>query len=88
MRFAYCITKATDTHSECVTLFIFPLQQWLYEHVSVLRYTYIAYIVVVQLGRFRVRIVQVHLCLFHRSYYYSSLIALMKEPVLRSQYSN
>jgi hypothetical protein len=36
-----CRTKATDTHSECVILTAFPLQQWLHEHVSKLRYTYI-----------------------------------------------
>jgi hypothetical protein len=29
---------ATDTHSEYVTLIAFPLQQWLHERVSVLRY--------------------------------------------------
>jgi hypothetical protein len=60
MRLAYWISKATDTHAEYVTLISFPLQQWLYEHSSVLRYTYIACIVVVQLGRFRIRIVHVH----------------------------
>jgi hypothetical protein len=30
-RFACWITKATDTHSEYVTLIAFPLQQWLRE---------------------------------------------------------
>jgi hypothetical protein len=40
MRFACWITKATDTHSECVILIAFPRQQWLRERVSVLRYTY------------------------------------------------
>ena len=29
--YACCITKATDTHSEYVTLIAFPLQQWLHE---------------------------------------------------------
>ena len=28
MRFAGCITKATNTHSEYVILIVFPLQQW------------------------------------------------------------
>ena len=32
--------KATDAHSECVTLVAFPLQQWLYERRTMLRYTY------------------------------------------------
>jgi len=31
MRFACRITKATDTHSEYVIVFAFPLQQWLRE---------------------------------------------------------
>ena len=29
------------THSGCVTLIAFPLQQWLHERASLLRYTYI-----------------------------------------------
>jgi hypothetical protein len=45
MRFACWITKATDTRSEYVTLITFPLQQWLRELVSVLRYTHIACVV-------------------------------------------
>ena len=40
MRIACCITKATDTHSEYVMLIAFPLQEWLRERASVLRYTY------------------------------------------------
>ena len=40
MRFACRITKATNTHSECVTFIAFPLQQWLQERASLLRYTY------------------------------------------------
>jgi len=42
MLFAWWITKVTGTHSEYVTLISFPLQQWLHERVSMLRYTYIA----------------------------------------------
>ena len=41
MPFACCITKITGTHSECVILIAFPLQQWLRERASILRYTYI-----------------------------------------------
>jgi len=33
-------TKATSTHSEYVVLIAIPLQQWLHESASVLRYTY------------------------------------------------
>jgi len=45
MRFTCWIPKATDTHSEHVTLIALPLQQWLCGRASVLRYTYIAGIV-------------------------------------------
>jgi hypothetical protein len=38
-------TKATNTHSEYKTLIAFPLQQWLYDRASMLRYTYIAWLV-------------------------------------------
>jgi hypothetical protein len=37
MRFACCITKATDTLAEYVIFIAFPQQQWLRERVSVLR---------------------------------------------------
>jgi hypothetical protein len=48
MPFAYWITKATGTHSECVILVLiaFPLQQWLRERISILRYTYLACLVI------------------------------------------
>jgi len=41
MRFACWITKATHTHthSEYVILIALPLQQWLHERLSMLRYT-------------------------------------------------
>jgi hypothetical protein len=41
MRIAYWIPKATNEHSQCVILIAFPLQQWLHERASLLRYTYI-----------------------------------------------
>jgi hypothetical protein len=44
-RIACWITKVTDKHSEYVILIAFPLQQWLNERASVLRYTYAVYIV-------------------------------------------
>ena len=42
MRIACWIPKATNTHSQYVTLIAFPQQQWLHERPSMLRYTYIA----------------------------------------------
>jgi len=36
MRIACWITKATNTHSECVIRTEFPLQQWLQERASML----------------------------------------------------
>jgi hypothetical protein len=36
------ITKATNTHSECLIIIDFPMQQWLHKRASVLHYTYIA----------------------------------------------
>jgi len=45
MRIACWIIKTTDTYSECVILIAFPLQQWLHERASLLRYAYIDCIV-------------------------------------------
>jgi hypothetical protein len=45
MRVACWVPKATNTHSEYVVLIAFPLQQWLHESASLLRYTYIVCIV-------------------------------------------
>ena len=42
MRITCCITKATNTHSQYVIIIAFPLQQWLHERTSILRYTHIA----------------------------------------------
>jgi hypothetical protein len=39
MRFACWITKAKNTHSECLILIAFPRRQWLRERASVLCYT-------------------------------------------------
>ena len=35
MPFAWWVSKATNTHSQYVILFAFPLQQWLQERASV-----------------------------------------------------
>ena len=45
MRIACWIPKVTNTHSEYVILIAFPLQQWLHERASMLRYTYIVCLV-------------------------------------------
>ena len=45
MRIIRWILKATYTHSGCVILIAFPLQQWLHERFLLLRYTYIACLV-------------------------------------------
>ena len=45
MAHAHCMLDTEDyehIHSEYVICITFPLQQWLYERVSLLRYTYIA----------------------------------------------
>jgi hypothetical protein len=44
-RIACWIPKATNTHSRYAILITFPLQQWLHERASMLRYTYIACLV-------------------------------------------
>jgi hypothetical protein len=42
MRIASWVLKTTNTHPEYVIPIAFPLQQWLNERASALRYTYIA----------------------------------------------
>ena len=46
MRIAYWIRKATNTYSQYVIFIAFPLQQWLHERASALRYTYMDCLVV------------------------------------------
>ena len=48
MCIACWIPKTANTHSEYVVLTAFPLQQWLHERASMLRYTYIASLVNLQ----------------------------------------
>ena len=50
MRIAFWIPKAKNTHSGCVILTAFPLQQWLYERALMLRYNYIACLVTFMYG--------------------------------------
>ena len=56
MRIACWIPKATYTHSEYVIFIAFPLQQWLHERASMLRYTYIAFVCVCVCVCARVRV--------------------------------
>jgi hypothetical protein len=44
MRIACWISKATNTHTEYIIINVFPLQ-CLHEAASVLRYTYVVYVV-------------------------------------------
>jgi hypothetical protein len=41
MHIGICVPGATNTHSVCVILIVFPLQEWLDEDASLLSYTYI-----------------------------------------------
>jgi hypothetical protein len=45
VRIACWIPKATNTHLKYVVVIVFPLQKWLHERTSLLRYTYIACLV-------------------------------------------
>jgi hypothetical protein len=54
MRNACRMPKATNTLSEYVILIPFPLQQWLHERASLLRYTYIPSPVILHLLPFYV----------------------------------
>ena len=45
------IPKAKDTHSEYAILIAFPCHQWLHESASLLRYTYIACLVIIESER-------------------------------------
>ena len=44
MRFAWCVTKATNTHLEYLIVIAFSRQKWLRERESLLRHTYIAFL--------------------------------------------
>ena len=45
MRIACWKAMTLNTHSSCVMLITFPLQHWFYERASMVRYTYIAFLV-------------------------------------------
>jgi hypothetical protein len=44
MRIACWIPTATNTQSEYVIIIAFPLQQWLHEYASLLRYVFIVFL--------------------------------------------
>ena len=46
MHIAFWALKSTNAHSECVIVIALPLQQWLHERASMLRYTYPAGLVI------------------------------------------
>ena len=48
MRVTCWMPKATNSHTCCVILTAFPLQKWLHERASMLRYTYIDCLVFIQ----------------------------------------
>jgi hypothetical protein len=50
LRFACQLPKVTNTQSEYVILIAFPLQQWLHECHSVLRYRILFVLLIVKLG--------------------------------------
>ena len=50
LRTSCWISRNTNTHSECGTLIVFPLQQWLHERALLLRYTFITCLVSVKSG--------------------------------------
>jgi hypothetical protein len=52
MSIACWMPEATNTHSDYVILIAFRLQQWLQERASMLRYTYIACLVLRLLQKF------------------------------------
>ena len=69
MRMTWWIHKATNTDSQYVIVIAFPLQQWLHERAFMLRYTYIACLVVtaVVLGMSRVGARSIY-CVLGNSY--------------------
>jgi hypothetical protein len=62
MRIACWVPKATFTHSLSVIFIVFPLQQWLQECASILRYKCIACLVRI---RFIYRVITVHIIIVY-----------------------
>jgi hypothetical protein len=84
MRFEFWTSKATDTHSDYEILIAFPRQQWLRERDSILRYTYIASLVLYSIITYHI-VFSLYLSLFLSvSIYYF----LQQTPDLSSTYSD
>jgi len=47
-RVAWWVPNATNTHTDCAIVIVFPLQRWLHERASMLRYMYIRCLVLYQ----------------------------------------
>jgi hypothetical protein len=74
LRIAYWIPKGTSTHSEYVMLVAFPMQQWLRERASVLRYTYIASLLIFKKNPHCLLCVSSFQYVFHHSDYFPERI--------------
>jgi len=71
MGIACWIPKATGKHSEYVILTAFPLQQWLHERASLLRYTHIDCLVA------SIKVTNLFCCLFQaQSFYFQNIAAI------------
>jgi hypothetical protein len=79
MHIACWVTKATDTHSQYVTLIAFPLQQWLHICASVLCYMYSACLVR-SMNWFTLQRDRNSFCLFR----YSEVMACLPDVVKKS----
>jgi hypothetical protein len=77
------------THSEYVILTVFPLQQWLHERASMLRYTYIACFVKVRRGLSgqELGIECVHLLDLYILFYLAALCTTLKMETCYSETS-
>jgi hypothetical protein len=71
MRLAYWILKATNTHSEYVTLTALPLKQSLHERGSVLHYIYIACLVVNENWCLMIFLGEVERCVYTKQVVYN-----------------
>jgi len=82
MRIKCWISNATNTFSEYVILIAFPLQHWLHERTSLLRYTCIAFLVFFYF-EFRGEILRPVLGVFYRNIGTKFLMALLVIRTLR-----
>jgi len=87
MRIACWIPKATNTHTGYVILIVFPLQQWLHERASMLRYTYIACLALIWLTinetHDKIQVSVLFQCLWNRTFVDNKNTADLKADVTR-----